>query len=156
MSATELLSKLTPTNQRYSGAGVSGVSELTWEDVIHAMQGVDPGKTGFLLCVYGDDRQAHQFWATLFMEVMNRPDVQAWREIRSTEGRRGPIKTLCCLAVKEWISGSDVWTHQLRADEIDVSRGTWNRKYRDMYALIHRIPTYWQDDVERILKQRLR
>ncbi len=156
MSLSEILSKLTPKTQNYEGAGVRGVSELTWQDILQAMQGVDPGKTGFMLCVYANDTQAHHFWAGLFIEVMARPDVQAWREARSEEGRRGPIKALCYLAVKEWTSQGDKWTHQRRADEIGVSRGTWNRKYSGMYQLIFEIPTYWQDEVEILLRQRLR
>lgn len=157
MSISELLSKLTPKTQNFSGAGARGISDLTWQDVLDAMEGVDPGKEGFMLCVWGNNPDAcHDFWAGLFMEAMARPDVQSWSAARRHEGYHGAVKALSRLAVKEWTEWRAKWTHQVRANEIGVSRGTWNRKYRDIYQSIYAIPGFWQDEVERLLRQRLR
>jgi len=156
MSTIEIISKLTPKTQNYEGSGAIGVSDLTWQDIIQALQGVDAGMTGFVLCVYGSDKQAcHSFWAGLFMAAMDLPTVQVWSAARRHEGYHGAVKALSRLAVKEWTEGRDKWTHQRRASLIGVSRGTWNRKYRDIYRRIVGIPGFWQDEVERILKQRL-
>lgn len=155
MSISEVLSKLTPKTQNYTGAGVSGESDLTWQDILQAMHGVDPGKTGFMLCVYGNNNKAcHDFWAGLFMSAMELPTVQIWSATRRHEGYHGTVKALTRLAVKEWTE-SGKWTHQRRANLIGVSRGTWNRKYRDIYKRIVAIPGYWQDEVERLLRHRL-
>jgi hypothetical protein len=157
MSLSEILCKLTPKTQNYAGSGATGSSDLTWQDIVHAMQGVDPGKTAFMLCVYGSDTQAcHQFWAGLFMSAMELPTVRIWSSNRRHDGYHGAVKALSRLAVLEWTQGRDTWTHQRRANEIGVSRGTWNRKYRDIYQRIVDIPGYWQEEVERLLRQRLR
>ena len=156
MSLSEILSKLTPKTQNYSGAGAAGVSDLTWQDVIQAIRGLEPGRTGFMLCVYGNNKQArHDFFAGLFMAAMELPTLQIWSSNMRAEGHCGAIEDLSALAVKEWTEEGK-WTHQCRADLIGVSRSTWNRKYRDVYKRIVEIPVFWQEEVERIMRQRLR
>ena len=156
MSSAELLSKLTPKTQNYTGTG-SGSSGLSWQDVVQALHGLDPAMTGFMLHVFGADPHAKSdFWAGLFIEAMQRPKVQSWTKLRRQEGYHGAVKMLCYLAVKEWGNGTTKFTHAIRARYMGVSRSTWNRKYRDIYQYIYSIPVYWQNEVERILKNRLR
>jgi len=156
MSTAELLSKLTPKTQSYTGTG-RGSSELSWQDVVQALHGIDPAMTGFMLYVFGADPQSKSdFWAGLFIEAMQRPKVQAWREARKLEGCIGEVRAICYLAVEEWGNATEKFTHASRAEFMEVSRGTWNRKYRDMYKYIYSIPVYWQDEVERIIRNRLR
>jgi hypothetical protein len=156
MSTIEIVSKLTPKTQNYEGSGAAGISDLTWQDVVQALQGINAGVTAFVLCVYGNDRRAsHGFWSGLFIAAMELPTVRNWSAERRHEGYHGAVKALSRLAVKEWTEYNVKWTHQRRANEIGVSRSTWNRKYRGVYKRIIEIPVFWQAEVERILKQRL-
>jgi len=120
------------------------------------MRGIDPGKAGFLTFIYGNNPKGrHDFYAGLFIEVMQRPEVQLWiQQRKSQRGYKRSIESLCLLAILEWKEGK--LTNQVRAEYIEVSRGTWNRKYRDIYRYILAIPTYWESEIMRIITKRLK
>jgi hypothetical protein len=164
MSTPEILSKLTPKTSSWS-MGAGGASELTWQDILLAMQGCPPEHQAFMLYVYaGDPKSRHSFFAGLFMEAMTDPAIQAWRNVRSQQkGYHRAIETLCLLAIIEWSDRYETkhrpagrLTNQERAKFMGVSRGTWNRKYKMIYQIIVAMPAEWQSSVMRKVNKRLR
>ena len=139
--------------------GAASSADYTWQDVSCALQGVDSGKLGFMLFVYGNDPSGrHNFFAGLFMEVMERAEVRAWMRHREQLGvYYKAIETMCLLTIIEWGEGKKTrFTDQTRAQYMGVSRATWARKYKLIYQTILKIPQYWQDEVMRIVNKRLR
>lgn len=153
MNTPEILSKLTAKTARYEER-VGGSPDLTWQDILLALQGINPGKYGFLMHVYANDGQArHDFFAGLFMEAMQHPGVRIWLEAR--QGKPiGRVERMCQLAVVEWKAGGPV-TASSRAAFMQTSRGSWNRKYRDVYRTIYAIPASWEGEIMRKVQQRL-
>jgi hypothetical protein len=156
MSTAEILSKLTPKTQSYTGVGASA-SDLGWQDILQAMRGVDAWKTSFLFYTYAADKQSrHGFFAGLFMEVMERPETQAWIRIRKQQGPyHRDVETMCVIAVNEWGSGTP-YTQKIRAGHMGVSVSTWKRRYRLIYNTILTTPLQWEDEVMRLVTKRLR
>lgn len=165
MSTAEILSKLTPKTQSYSLGRGSGASDLTWQDILLAMQGCQPEHQAFMLYVYGNDpKSRHSFFAGLFMEAMQDPQVLTWKEARKQHnGYYRAIETMCLLAIIEWSDRrteqrrpAGPLTNQDRAEFMGVSRGTWGRKYKKIYQVIVAIPREWELSVMRKVNKRLR
>lgn len=129
---------------------------VPWQDVLEAMQGIDPWKTAYMLFAYaGDNRSRHSLFAGLFMEAMERPEIQWWIRIRKAQGGYyRDVETLCLIAIMEY--GSKPYTHQMRAKLMGVSLSTWKRKYRATWAVIYAIPNAWEREVMEIINKRLR
>ena len=146
MSTAEIFNKLTQKTQSYHGVGVDA-GETGWEDVLQALQGVDRWKIDFLLYVYGDNlRCRHSFFSGLFMEAML---------IHNNE-EPGTVEKLVLLAMVEWKHWNVKIFEIDRADHMDVSLSTWKRKYKNVHQSIMGIPQSWEDEVMRIVTQRLR
>lgn len=165
MSTAEIYSKLTPKTQSYT-LGAGGAADLTWQDILLAMQGCKPEHQAFMLYVYADDHQSrHSFFAGLFMRAMEDPTIKSWREMRKQQKLAGcgAIEALCLLAVVEWSDRRDAQgrpegrlTHEARARFMGVSRSTWNRKYKTIYQIIVSVPAGWESTVMRKVNKRLR
>lgn len=159
MSTAEILSKLTAKTANYTGVvGGKGVDDLGWQDIVQAMQGVDHWKISFMLHVYGDNARArHEFFAGLFIEVMQRPEVQVWiRHRKEQAGYHRAIETMCLLAIIEWKHWNVRIVEVDRAQHMGVSLSTWKRKYKLIYESIVAIPAEWESEVMRIVTKRLR
>ena len=159
MSTPEILSKLTAKTANYSGVGHSrGVDDLGWQDILQAMQGIDHWKISFMLYVYGDNpRGRHEFFAGLFLEVMQHPEVQAWiRHRKEQAGYHRAVETMCLLAMVEWKHWNVRIIEVDRATHMGVSLSTWKRKYKLIYQTIAAIPAEWESEVMKIVTQRLR
>lgn len=160
MPTPEILSKLTAKTTNYNGVGNSrGVDDLGWQDLLLAMQGTEPGKFAFMMYAYADDYAArHDFFAGLFMEIMQDATTQAWiRHRKEQGGYYRAVETMCLIAVAEWRQGrGDHYTQLARARLMGVSRGTWRRKYRDIYQYILSVPSQWESEIMKITSQRLR
>ncbi|MDH3376154.1 MAG: hypothetical protein OEQ39_04190 [Gammaproteobacteria bacterium] len=154
MITPEILSQLTAKTCRYS---IDISDEPIRQDIILSMQGIDPGKTAFMFYVYtGDIQSRHAFFATLFMEVMQDPATQAWIRNRKHQGGYYPsIEALCLIAIMEW-GAERAYTQEGRAKLMGVSRGTWCRKYRDIYQYIFSVPSRWEREIIKIVADRLR
>ena len=155
MSTAEILSKLTPKTTDY-GSKTPDVPDHRWQDILQAMHGVDAWKTAFLLYVYGDNTLCkHGFFSGLFMEIMERPETQLWISQRREQGPyHRDIETMCQLAVDEWKSDRKT-TEEDRAIFMGVSRSTWKRKYKVIYETIVTAPKQWEDEVMKIVTERL-
>ena len=157
MSSSEIFSKCIPHTASLE-LGRGGIPEVTWTDVLLAIQGTTPEKEGFIRYVYMDDpRGRHTFFAGLFIEAMARRDVQDWIRFRKKQQNyKRDIETLVCMAIEEWKRGKKyTYTDQTRADRFGVSRATWARKYKLIFANIAAIPAYWEDEVLRLVRKRL-
>ncbi|MCP4470165.1 MAG: hypothetical protein GY815_05680 [Gammaproteobacteria bacterium] len=152
MSTLELLAKAAGKTPRYGDLLAGGHGDITWQDVLQALQGVSLAKTSFALYLIVDDKTCrHYFWAGLFMEVMQRPELVARPDLRQP----GEVEALCQLAVMEW-GGHEKYSNTKRAAAMNVSRGTWYRRHKDTYHEIYKIPGVWQLELEQLLRQRLR
>jgi len=150
MSTLEILAKAAAKTPRYD-LFESGHGDLTWQDVLQALQGVSLAKTSFALFLITDDKTCrHYFWAGLFMDVMQHWWLREW-----SDRHVGAVQGLCRIAVSEWGDGKR-YSDTKRAELMGVSRGTWYRKYRDVYPDIYEIPKEWQLELEQLLRQRLR
>lgn len=151
MNTAEILSSLTHTRPLDVQT-----TRPPWQDVLQSMQGIAPWKTAYLLFLYGGDIQSrHSFFAGLFMEVMERPEIQLWiRQRRAQGGYYRNIETLCLISIME--CGEKPYTQQARAKLMGVSVSTWKRKYKLVYDTILAIPAEWESEVMRIVTQRLR
>lgn len=159
MSTAEILSGLTAQTVKYQSN--TSQSETSWQDILLAMQGLEPGKTGFMLYVYGghDHRhEHHNFYAGLLMEVLQRPEILLWREHRKQQpGYNRNIERMVLMTIIEWREASAIkCTAQHRAQCMGVSLSTWKRKYKQVYQTIMAIPAYWEDEVMRMVNKRLR
>ncbi len=131
--------------------------ELPREDILLSLQGVDPAKMAFVLYAFGSSDRRHDFFAGLFMEVMQRPETQLWiQQRRQQRGYYRSVEALCLLVVLEWGEGRNKFTHEKRAQLMGVSRGTWNRKYKTIYESIVEIPAYWLDEILTTARNRLK
>lgn len=157
MSTAEILSKLTPKTVNYTGIS-TGSPDLGWQDILHAMHGVDHWKISFMLYVYGDNAQCrHEFFAGLFMEIMERPEVQAWiRHRKEQSGYHRAIETMVLLAIIEWKHWNVGIFEIDRANHMGVSLSTWKRKYKLIYKTIITTPAQWESEVMRIVTKRLK
>ena len=120
-----------------------------------AAQGIRPGVFAFLMHVYaGDQRARHAFFAELFEQSMQDLQIRGWILDRKSEGGYDRcVEAMCVMAVDEW--GKGYYSQQRRSDLMGVSRGTWARKYRDIYNLIIDTPHQWQIDASRTISERL-
>jgi hypothetical protein len=153
----EILSRLQAKPNRYEPGKGSG-DGISWQDIELALQGVDKKTDAFCRYVFNqsedyrmDEPNRRVFWAGLFMEALERPEIQAFQLLN-----QGHVNRLTLFAVKEWRRGSHNYTDESRAHAYGVTRGVWNRRYRTTYRCIAAIPIYWLDAVERVLKVRLR
>lgn len=150
MSTIEILAKAAAKTPRYD-ASAGGFGDLTWQDVLQALQGVNLAKTSFaLFLITGDKSCKHYFWAGLFMEALARRHIYLW----SKQHTRA-VDALCALAVMEW-GDSRKYTQARRAALMGVSRSAWRRKYRSIYHEIRAIPDDWRRELEGVLRNRLR
>jgi hypothetical protein len=128
--------------------------EIPRQDLMQASAALEPGVFGFLMYVYaGDIQSRHDFFAGLFMEVMQDPVTQTWIQQRKMQGGYyRALETLCLISIMEWGTYKP-YTQQMRSGLMGVSRGTWSRKYQDMYQHIMSIPKGWQvEAVEKLSK----
>jgi hypothetical protein len=133
--------------------------DLGWEDVLLALQGIPPGRFAFLMYAYNGDEQArHSFFAELFMDVMQHLVVHRWILDRKSEGDyHREVEAMCQLAVEEWQTGNYArGTQRTRAAFMDVSRGTWRRRYDAIYHFIALRPSEWETEIMKIVTARLR
>ena len=80
MITPELFAKI-PKSQLYYMAGAP--DEPSQESLMMAAQGIEPGVFGFLMYVYAGDQTArHDFFAELYMEVMQDAATQLWIQQR--------------------------------------------------------------------------
>lgn len=152
MNTAEILSSLTHTRPPDIET-----TRPPWQDVLQAMQGIDPWKISFMLFAYaGDTQSRHSFFSGLFMEVMQRQEIQIWiQQRRQQGGYYRSIETLCLISIMEW-GASKPYTNQTRAKLMGVSLSTWKRKYRLVYQTIHAAPAEWEAEVMRIVTKRLK
>lgn len=132
---------------------------ITWEDVGLAAQGLKPEYRGFIEYVFIQDPAGrHNFFAGLFMDVMERPYIQDWiRDERTRTGKYGSVDRMVLMAMEEWrIGENQSLTDKSRAEAFGVTRSTWTRKYKKIYTDIFTIPSYWLDEVMEIVNKRLR
>lgn len=152
MQTCEALIVHAESQPRYDLFSDYGVGGLTWQDVKDALDGVDLTRSAMALYLLtGDAKCRSYFWAGLFMEVMRIPDLGRRPDLLQP----GDIENLCHLAVREWGDGvqySTGWRSKL----LNVSRGTWYRKFADAYPTVYEIPERWHGDLAMLLKQRLR
>ena len=152
MSTAEIFNKLTQKTQSYHGVGVDA-GETGWEEVLQALQGVDRWKIDFLLYVYGDNlRCRHSFFAGLMREAMLTLDRDGLIERQEP----GAIERMVLLAMVEWKHWNVKIFEIDRADHMGVSLSTWKRRYKNLYRFILMIPQQWEDEVMKIVTQRLR
>lgn len=142
--------------------GSGGPPEITWQDVLLALQGVTGKEEGFIRYVYMDDpRGRHDFFAGLFREAMNRSEIQQWLSKNNKKGERtGDVERMVYMAMAEWKTnkrdehGNPI-NENSRAITMGVSRGVWARKYTLTYSSIVAMPAYWLDEVMRLATHRL-
>lgn len=157
MSTAEILSRLNPKTVDLLGIS-DGSPNPEWQDILHAMHSLDHWKISFLLYVYGDNPQCrHEFFAGLFMEIMERPDVQAWiRRSKAQSGYNKAVERMCVLAIIEWKHWNVGIFEIDRANHMGVSLSTWKRKYKLIYQTIIATPAQWESEVMRIVTKRLK
>ena len=133
-------------------AGIGGKPELTWEDVMGSVAGIEQKHEGLIRYVYLDDPGGkHDFFAGLMMEACARQDVQQW-----AKRHPGEIEALVRFAIREWKYPSPKYNGKTRAAAFDVTYHDWRRKYQTIYNAIAGIPTYWEDQVIQRVKRQLR
>lgn len=154
----EILSELNPRTQQYE----LSFYDHQWQDIMAALQGCDPGHQGFMLYVYGNDEKGrHSFFASLYREIMARPDTQEWikwrrsrRQLASTKYEQD-VERMVLLAMVEWRHPEIRFTNKIRAKFLKISERTWDRWFSRIYKTIVAAPTYWRDEIMRLLNQRL-
>lgn len=152
MTGPEIFTRFTAPSQRVT-------DNITWEDVGLAAQGLKPEYKGFIEYVFIQNQSGHHnFFAGLFMDVMELRYVQDWiRDERTRTGQYGSIDKMVLMAIEEWRVGANQnHTDQSRADLFGVSRSTWARNYKPIYIDIFAIPGYWLDELMEIINKRLR
>ena len=160
MKHAEIFSKLSPrTASQDIGFKITGDGPTVgWEDVLLALQGIPAGRFSFLMYAYADDDQArHGFFAELFMDVMQDLAIHRWiLDRKNTGGYHREVELLCQLAVQEWKGGDYQRGTQIeRADFMGVSRATWKRRYHLVYGTILTRPNIWEDEIMKIVADRL-
>ena len=157
ISTREIVSALAPRHPETWGREPD--DQERWQDVLQAMQGIPPGRIAFLMYAYAnDDHARHSFFAELFMEVMQDLAVHRWILQRKDKGNyHREVEIMCQLAVEEWRGGDFIiGTQADRAGFMDVSRGTWRRRYKKIYALIFAIPSEWEREIMKLVTKRLK
>lgn len=153
MKGPEIFTRFTATSRR------GYADNITWEDVAIATHGLKPEYRGFIEYVFIQDPAGrHNFFAGLFMDVMERQYVQDWaRDERARTGEYGSINKMVQMAMEEWRVGANQrFTDKIRADIFGVSRATWARKYKEVYGYIFTAPAFWLDEIMQIVNKRLR
>lgn len=151
MTSSEIFSKCLPHTASMT-PGVGGMPELTWEDVMGSISGIEKKHEGFIRYVYLDDPKGHHdFFAGLMTEIFTRTDVQRW-----VLNHPKKIESLVLLAIKEWKHSRQNYTDKSRALAFGESYHNWRRHYRTIYSIIVGTPTNWEDEVTQKLKWELR
>ncbi len=153
MKSPEIFTRFTATSRK------DWTDNISWEDVGLATQGLKPEYKGFIEYVFiQDPRGRHNFFAGLFMDVMEQPYVQDWiRDERARTGQYGSINKMVQMAMEEWRVGANQnHTDKSRSKDFGVSRSTWVRKYKEIYGHIFTTPAFWLDEVMEIVNKRLR
>lgn len=159
MTGPEIFTKCLPKPPRLS-PGRGGSPEVTWQDVILSVQGIDKKYWGFIRYIYFDDPQGrHEFYAGLFEEAMARPDVQQWKKHNRNKKLKNQIDKMVELAMFEWKNHrrweGDRITEADRAKAMGVSLTTWKKWYKQIYSNIAAIPAYWEGDFLATASRRL-
>jgi len=153
MKGPEIFTRFISTSQK------GWADNITWEDVGLAAQGLKPEYKGFIEYVYIQDPGGrHNFFAGLFMDVMELSYIQDWiRDERTRTGQYGSINKMVLMVMEEWRVGANRHhTDKSRAEDFGVTRSTWARKYKAIYTNIYTIPAFWLDEVMEIVNKRLR
>lgn len=152
MTTSEIFSKCLPHTASLT-PGTGGTPELTWQDVLTAIQGIEKHHEGFIRYVYLDDAKGrHDFYAGLMRETCSRDDVKHWLKSHS-----GHLDHLVTMAMLEWRYGRRrKYTDETRAFAFGVSYNKWRRHFKQIYSVIVGAPAYWEDQVLQVLKRRLR
>lgn len=151
MTSSEIFSKCLPHTASLT-PGVGGIPDLTWQDVLLALQGIEPHHEGFIRYVYLDDPGGrHDFFAGLMAEVFTRSEIKAWILNHPKE-----IESMVLLAIREWKDGRNKHTDKSRAYAYGVKYHTWLRHYRTIYSTVVGLPAYWEDQVVQMIRKRLR
>jgi hypothetical protein len=150
MISSEIFSKCLPHTASLT-PGVGGIPDLTWEDVLQSLQGIEKKHEGFIRYVHLDDSKGrHDFFAGLMMELCSRPDIQRWCKFNP-----GRIESLVLFAIKEWKHSRAKYTDESRAYAFGVRVHTWRRHFKQIYSVIVAIPAYWEDEVMQLVRKRL-
>lgn len=151
MTTSEVFTKCLPHTASLL-PGVGGIPELTWQDVLGALQGIEKRHEGFIRYVHlGDLKGRHDFYAGLMTEACSRPDIQHWI-LRNPK----KIDSIVTMAMEECKIGRNKYTNDSRAYIYGVSRGIWARRYQQAYSTIVALPAEWETDVIRRVKKWLR
>lgn len=151
MTSSEIFTKCIPRTGSLS-PGVGGIPELTWQDVLLAIQGIESHHEGFIRYVYLDDPKGrHNFFAGLMTEACNRQEIQRW--ILSNPKQ---IESLVLLAIQEWKHSRAKYTDESRAFAFGVRPHQWRRTYKNVYSTIVGMPAYWEDQVLQVVRKRLK
>ena len=153
MKTPEIFTRFTATSRKGQADSVS------WEDVGLAAQGLKPEYKAFIEYVFIQDPAGrHNFFAGLFMDVMERRDVQDWvRDERARTGQYGSINKMVVMTIEEWrVGANQVHTDKSRSQLFGVSRGTWAAKYKIIYNVILETPLIWEQEIMQIMNKRLR
>ncbi len=153
MTGPEIFTRYTATSRQATAGSV------TWEDVCLAEQGLKPEYKAFIEYVIIQDPRGHSnFFAGLFMDVMDLPHIQDWvREERTRTGQYGSINKMVGMAMEEWSAGENQkHTDKSRSQLFGVSRSTWARNYKSIYNDIFSIPVDWLAELMEMINKRLR
>ena len=149
---TTIPARMSPRRSRIEWTP-SGIGGITWQDIMYALHGVDAGRMGMLFYLYADDPAGkHDFFAGLFIEAMQDPVIQQWRE----GGKPGAVERLCNMAITEWTHIAKPLSQEQRALEFGITRSMWRRYYAEVYDLILDIPAKWEVEIDEIVARRLR
>jgi hypothetical protein len=155
----ELFSKCLPKSTGFN-TGSGGVPNITWEDVLQSIAGINKPAEAVIFYVFLDNPKArHQLFAYLYQETMNDRRVQEWLLTRKDRKPR-EIERLVLLAIHEWKTNGHIhpgvkFTENARAAFYGVSRGIWSRKYSRVYSMISQAPSNWMGDALLMAHDRL-
>lgn len=152
MITCEIFTKALPHTCSMS-PGVGGIPELTWQDVLGALAGIEAKHEGFIRYVYMDDPGGHaDFYAGLMIEACSRPDVQRWAKSHHRQ-----VEPLVLFAIREWRYGQrHKYNDVSRAYAFGVTRWQWSKHYKNIYRAIVGCPVEWEDQILQQMRRQLK